>query len=374
MLSFFVPDDLRAFLRSVVADLDASPGTRLVDAEDAFQDECGYGGRIAAGTYRFHYLTQDGLHRWTMVLAEHELRAIADGVQTEAEGECFDLARGNRPATGDPLLIWGTQDDDALTVRSLDDLIAALEMLRVCAKREPRVVRVWSPSDDQLVAVLWREHAALYVLESPDGYGTSSGESRRTDAFEARDHDGSSLTVPWADCVAWPVALRAMIRFAAHGDLGAEITVEGRIPSSLLMHGELDRQTVLAIRGQPPRDPRRSSLARLTAAAVPVVVLDDATTPVALARPGTADLTAWGRRLVQLLFERALIELTDAPSIDEISRQLSGLLQAHGEEAERSIDTAEWLASELGAIRGVRAMFATGGDLQLALRRARANP
>ncbi len=346
----------------------------MVDAEDAFQDECGYGGRIAAGAYRFHYLTQDGLHRWTMVLREHELRAIADGVQTEAEGECFDLARGNRPAIGDPLLIWGTHDDDALTVRSLDDLIAALEMLRVSAKREPRVVRVWSPSDDQLVAVLWLEHAALYVLESPDGYGTSAGESRRTDAFEARDHDGSALTVPWADCVAWPVALRAMIRFAAHGDLGAEITVEGRIPSSLLMHGELDRQAVLAIRGQPPRDPRRSSLSRLTAAAVPVVVPDDATTPVAIARAGTAELTAWGRRLVQLLFERALIELADGRSIDEISRQLSGLLQAHGEEAEHSIDTAEWLASELGAIRGVRALFATGGDLQLALRRARANP
>ncbi|HEY0481885.1 MAG TPA: hypothetical protein VGD37_30410 [Kofleriaceae bacterium] len=373
---FLVPDDLRAFLRSVVTELDAGEDGKLVDAEDAFRDDCGYGGRVD-GAYRFQYLTPDGAHRWTIVLDEHELRAIADGLQIEAEAERTDVARTlERQPTGDPLLIWGAYNDDALAVRSLDDLIAALETLRLATLDEPRVVRMWSSSDDQLVAVMWRELCALYVIESIEGYVTSTGDPQRSDAFEVLDHDGKSLVVPWADCVAWPAACRALIRFATHGDLGSEIAVEGRIPSQLLMHGELDRRTVLAMRAEPAREPGNSSLPRLTPQPVPVAVPEilDATAPVERIRLGVAELSAWGRRLIQLLFARELIELGDGPGIDEISYQLSGLLQAHGEEAEHSVDTAEWLANEIGSIRGIRQLFATGGDLQLALRRSRQEP
>jgi hypothetical protein len=177
------------------------------------------------------------------------------------------------------------------------------------------------------------------------------------------------------------VACRALSRFAAHGDLGPEIAVERRIPSQLLMHGELDRQTVLAMRAEPARDPRRSSLPRLTpvpvaaqpAQAVPVAIdqATERTTPIEREAMTVAQLTAWGRRLIQVLFAQGLIELGHGPGIDEISYQLSGLLQAHGEEAEHALDTAEWLANEIGALRGIRRLFATGGDLQLALRRSR---
>lgn len=396
MPSFLVPDDFRAFLRSVVDDLDAPGGGKRVDAEDAFQDACGYGGR-AGGAYRFHYLTRDGMHRWTIALAEHEIRAIADGLQIEADGECAEIAHTHRrEPTGEPLLIWGGYDDDALSVRSLDDLVAALELLRLAALDEPRVLRVWSPSDDQLVAAIWRDHCAVYVLESADGYATSSGDPRRNDAFEVLDHDGNRLVVRWADCVAWSSACRALSRFAAHGDLGPEIAVERRIPSQLLMHGELDRQAVLAMRAEPARDPHGSSLVRLTATAVPVAVPDsiDATVPVKRSDDpageaggetlrgiepvdrvpvDAAGLAAWARRLIQLLFGRALIELDDGIAIDELCYQLSGLLQAHGDEAEHALDTAEWLANEIGALRGIRSMFATGGDLQVALRRSRAS-
>jgi sulfide:quinone oxidoreductase len=45
------------------------------------------------------------------------------------------------------------------------------------------------------------------------------------------------------------------------------------------------------------------------------------------------------------------------PGIDEISYQLSGLLQAHGAEAEHALDTAEWLANEMGSIRGIKKLF-----------------
>jgi hypothetical protein len=86
---------------------------------------------------------------------------------------------------------------------------------------------------------------------------------------------------------------------------------------------------------------------------------------------GLAELVAWARRLIELLFARALVELDDSPGIAELCYQLSGLLQAHGDEAEHALDTAEWLANEIGALRGIRRLFATGGDLQLALRRSR---
>jgi len=385
MASFLVPDDFRAFMRSVVDCLDAPSADQLLDAEDAFQDECGYGGRVDGATaFRFTYLTVDGVHRWTIALDEHEIRAIADGLQIEATGERSELVRTRqREPAGHPLLIWGAYNDDALTVTSLDDLVTALDTLRLYAVDKPRILRMWSSSDDQLVAAVWRDVCALYVIESIDGYATSTGDRQRTDSFEVLDHDGNPLIVPWADCVAWPAACRALIRFAAHGDLGPEITAEGRIPSQLLMHGELDRQTVLAMRAEPARDPRRSSLPRLTPLpvaaqpeqAVPVAIdqATERTTPIEREARTAAQLTAWGRRLIQALFAQGLIELGHGPGIDEISYQLSGLLQAHGEEAEHALDTAEWLANEMGSIRGIKKLFATAGDLQLALRRSQAS-
>jgi hypothetical protein len=380
MASFLVPDDFRAFMRSVVGYLDAPGKDKLLDAEDAFQDECGYGGRVDGATaYRFSYLTVDGVHRWTITLDELEIRAIADGLQIEANGERSEVVRTrHRQPTGEPLLIWGAYNDDALTVGSLDDLVTALDTLRRYAIDKPRILRMWSSSDDQLVAAVWRDACALYVIEAIDGYATSTGDPQRTDSFEVLDHDGNPLIVPWADCVAWPAACRALIRFAAHGDLGPEITVEGRIPSQLLMHGELDRQTVLAMRAEPAREPRRSSLPRLTP--VPVAAVAESAAPIAIDQATeltspvesktVAELTAWGRRLIQVLFAQGLIELGRGPGIDEISYQLSGLLQAHGEEAEHALDTAEWLANEMSSIRGIAKLFATAGDLQIALRRS----
>jgi hypothetical protein len=396
MAAFLVPDDFRAFMRAVAGYLDAPSGDKLLDSEAAFRDECGYGGRIdGSGMYRFSYLTVDGVHRWTIVLDELEIRAISDGLQIEAEGERSEIVRTrHRKPSGDPLLIWGAYNDDALVVRSLDDLVTALDILQRYAADKPRILRVWSPSDDQLVAVICGELCALYVIESIEGYATSTGDRRRTDSFEAFDHDDNPLIVPWADCVAWPAACRALIRFATHGDLGTEVRVEGRIPSQLLMHGELDRQAVLAVRAEPASDPRRSSLPRLTAAstragAEPVTEpaiepvrepvresiadLTVLTGPMMVEREpmNAAELAGWGRRLIQVLFNQGLVELGAGPGVDEISYQLSGHLQAHGDEAEHSLEVAEWLAHELGSLRGIAKLFATAGDLQLALRRSR---
>jgi hypothetical protein len=379
-------------MRTVVAYLDAPGANKLLDAEDAFHDECGHGGRIDGfSKYRFTYLTPDGVHRWVVNVDEAEIRAIVDGLQIEADGERFEVQRTTgRTASGTPLLIWGAYNDDALLIQGLDDLMVALETLRLYALDKPRVLRVWSSSDDQLVAAIWRDVCALYVIESVDGYATSTGDHARTDSFEVEDHDGMNLVVPWADCVAWPVACRALIRFAAHGELGPEIQVEGRIPSQLLMHGEADRQTVLASRAETTHDPRKSSLPRLIPA-VPIAVeagadhtvptalpvrnpLTEPMAPLTREPPTASELAAWGRRLIDVLTAQGLVELgrgPGVPGLDEISYHLSGLLQAHGDEAEHQLDTAEWLANEMGAIRGVAKLFATGGDLQIALRRSR---
>jgi hypothetical protein len=96
--------------------------------------------------------------------------------------------------------------------------------------------------------------------------------------------------------------------------------------------------------------------------------------PLTREPPSATELVAWGHRLIDVLLAQGLVELgrgPGMPSPDEIAYHLSGLLQAHGDEAEYVLETADWLANELARIRGVAKLFATGGDLQIALRRSR---
>ena len=268
---FLIPDDFRAFMQAVVRYLDA-PGDepKFLDAEDALRHETGYGGRVdGRDVYRFTYLSPDGSGRWTVQLPEAEIRDIADGLLIEVMGERFDRARtAPRRPRGHPLLIWGESGDDALVACEPAELPEALDALHALARRGPRMMRIWSAIDDQIVAVLRGDDCALYVVESSDGYATSCGDAGRTDSFELADHDGRPLAVPYSDCVPWPVARAAVLRFLERGELGPEIRIEGRIPTGLLMMGDVDRGAVLAVRAQqPPRALARSSLPRLAAPA-----------------------------------------------------------------------------------------------------------
>src|SRR3954471_1544611 len=84
MQAFLIPDDFRAFMRSVVTYLDKRDVQLFLDAEDALDSECGYGGRIdGVDTYRFKYITGDGHHRWDVVIKEAQIRDIADGLLIE---------------------------------------------------------------------------------------------------------------------------------------------------------------------------------------------------------------------------------------------------------------------------------------------------
>jgi len=374
---FEIPADFRAFLVDVLTKLDA--GGDRIDAEDAFQGEVGYGGRVEAtpapggDLYRFYYITSDGLHKWELVLPERVLRGIVDGMLSDVEGTRHDIVRtARRVLTGDPLLIWGEYADDALNVRNTSALIEALDTLHESAREHPRLFRMWSATDDQVVAVAWRERCALYVVEALDGYATSCGDHTLNESFSVTDHDGRTLDVPLADCIPWDRARNGLLNFIDNGNLGPEVTIEGRIPSLLLMMGDVDRRAALGSRGEPPRKLARSSLPRMMTPVPLVVEEDERTMPVEADSALTSErLAAWARLLLKMLHARELIDLGNTTNLEEITYQLGGLLQAHGLEAEHSIETADWLANEIGAVRGIVKLFATGGDLQIALRRSR---
>jgi hypothetical protein len=368
---FYIPDDFRAFMQRVVAFIDTPGDDKFLDAEDALQDTTGYGGRIDRDTYRFTYITADGLYKWELPLREAAVRDVADGLLVEIMGTRLEIVRSReRSPQGEPLLWWGEYREDALQITSTDQYLAAVDSLQTASYDAARMLRVWTAFEDQCVAVIKGDACALYVIESVDGYGSSLGDPARTDAFEVIDHDGKPLSVPWSDCISWGIARPALMSFLQTGDLG--IPLEGRIPSSLLMMGDIDRKAAIAMRGAPPTELKRSSLPRMsTPIPVEVMTVDEKTTPVELDTPMTPErLAAWAKRLIEVLFSRSLIELGTG-NLEEITYQLGGLLQAHAAEAEHSLDTAEWLANEIGAIRGIAKLFATGGDLQIAMRRSR---
>lgn len=379
MTVFEIPSDFRTLLEEVVAVLDEPNRERFLDAEDAFQGEVGYGGRCeispepGGDLYRFHYITDDGLYKWELVLREGAMRAIAEGMLIEIEGTRHDIVKSaRRVLSGHPLLIWGEYGDDALHIRSTRTLIEALDTLHKSAVETPRTFRLWTAADDQVVAVASGELCALYVVESLDGYATSVGDRARIDAITVADHDGHTFDVPLSDCVPWDRARNALINFVDNGNLGPEIPIEGRIPTALLMMGDVDRKAALETRQEPPRKLARSSLPRMMTPVPVPIEQEEPTMPVEADAAMTVErLAAWAKRLIEVLYARELIELGKANSLDEITYQLGGLLQAHGLEAEHSIDTADWLANEIKNVRGVASLFATGGDLQIALRRSR---
>ena len=362
---FYIPDDFRAFMQRVVAYVDM-PSDQFLDAEDALRDNTGYGGRIDGDNYKFTYITSDGLNKWELPLDLAAIRDIADGLLVEVMGTKTEIVRTKeRAPSGEPLLVWGEYLEDSLSVKSEESFLAALDSLQGASHDAPRIVRIWSATDDQCVAVIRGDACALYVVESLDGYGTSRGDLARTDSFEVMDHDGA-MTIPWADCIPWARAREGLACFVRRGDVG-DIELEGRIPSMLLMMGEIDRKAALASRGPAPTELKRSSLR-----SIPTAVVDEHTEPVDMPFDTPIKMeegAAWARRLIEVLYARALIEL--GGNLDEITYQLGGLLQAHGREAQDSLDTADWLANEIGAVRGISKLFATGGDLQIALRRSR---
>jgi hypothetical protein len=344
--AFNVPDEFRAFMRKVVVKIDWSDEGGSLMGADALQDECGHGGRIETELYRFVYVDKDGAETWTVTLREQQIRDIANGDLTEIDADRERLV--TRSAKGNALLVWGEFADDALAIRTQRELGVALDALHAAAEApdSPQTLRLWSTKDDQLFAVIYGDQCAIYVIESAAGYGTSAGDPTRTEAFDITDQDVGALTVPWSDCVPWDAARAALLRFAEAGELGTDITLDGRIPVTLLGLSDCNREAELETRPKPVMDPARTSLMRIN--------------PFAM----------WARRLLDSLRQMELVELLDT-AYDRVLVELAPLLHAHGEKAFVSPRSADRIASELGAIRGVDRMFATGSDVQTALRRTK---
>ena len=68
-----MPDDFRAFMRAVIRHIELPPDQRFVDDDEAFQHECGHGGRLG-DQFQFTYITPDGKNRWEIGLREDQIR------------------------------------------------------------------------------------------------------------------------------------------------------------------------------------------------------------------------------------------------------------------------------------------------------------
>lgn len=341
-----IPDELRVFMRDVASKIDFGEQNALV-GPSALSCECASGGRVeGTDVYRFMYYATDGHQRWELEVRERQIHDIASGALFELDAT--PLEANTRTNRGEPLLVWGEYDDDALRVRTLGDLATALDALVTIGGVLPCLIRLWSVADDQVVGALNGPWVALYVVASSHGYGTSVGQPR-DGSFELLDHDVGAMSVAWSACLAWRVARPALLRFAEHGTLGDDVALDGSIPSQLLMLGDYDRAAELETRRPPPVDPARSSL------------------------PEKSPHGAWALRLVRSLVDLQLIEI-DASIEDAIIARLAMLLAQVGADVVESADAAHHLAKQLERVRGVGALFATGGDLQIALRRTQDPP
>lgn len=341
-----VTDEFRAFMREVAAKLEWLDDRSALVGPEALVHECARGGRLDnSDVYRFTYFARDGHDRYEIDLVVAQIREVASGGIDELDAQLLSDVRVRR---GEPLLVWGEYDDDALRARTPSDLAVALDGVHSFALLEPCVLRLWSSADEQVVAVVNGTDCALYVVHAAHGYGTSVGDVARGGAFALIDHDLGALSVAWAHCVPWQVARAALLHFAEAGDVG-DVALDGSIPTQLLMVGDFDRAAELATRRLPPNDPALSSL------------------------PRKSPHGAWAQRLLRALVDLQLIEL-DTAILDGITARAAMLLLQLGIDAQDSVEAAHQLGQGLSRLRGVATVFATASDMQIALRRTQDPP
>lgn len=335
-------------MREVAAKVDWIDDRASLLGPEALVHECGRGGRIdGSDRFRFQYFANDGHGRWEVELSVPQIRDIATGVLDEVDA--LEVHPNTRTMRGEPLLVWGEYDEDALRIRSPRELAIALDGVQAIGSIDPILVRLWSAADEQVVAMLNAAECALYVVRGEHGYGTSIGDPTRAGTFELLDQDLGQVSVPWNHCVSWRLARPALMRFAELGQVGDDVLLDGAIPTQLLVLGDYDRDAELANRRKPVADPALSSL------------------------PSKVPQGAWAKRLLGSLVDLHLLEL-DTSILESITNRAAILLLELGDDAQDSPEAAQRLAKELTRLRGIGALFATPGDLQIALRRTQYEP
>lgn len=351
---FEVPEDLRAFLAEVVARLDARPAAGALDAEDALQSGCGYGGRVAGtDAFRFVYFTEARDERWTLSLTEKEIRAVAAGAQRKVAPRVEPIGHRVRPRpSGEAILQWGASGREAMRVQSAAELAAALEGVRALGERRPQAFRLWSRRDDLLRGVVSGGECALQVVWSDGTYARSEGRGGAHEALRAQDVDGEPVDARREHCVAWAEARAVALGFAEDGEIGALRTVATAEPD-LVLAAAGGRRGVLADLGPVAAALEDASLA------VPSSAGEGATLT-----EGDEDLR-WARELLAALGARRLVELEDEA---RAARGVAQLLREHGEDALGSHEEAEELAEAIAALPGVGELYASADELREALR------
>ena len=254
----------------------------------------------------------------------------------EIEGTRHDIVRTQRRLlTGEPLLIWGEYGDDALRVRNTATLIEALDTLHELAQEQPRMLRLWTAADDQVVAVANDDHVCAVRRRVA---GWLCDVVRRDQARPIRstviDHDGRTLRCRGRRL--HPVVRARAMRCSTSSSTatsGRRYEVEGRIPSLLLMMGDVDRKAALETRARATASgSTRSSLPRNDAGPARGRARRDDDAGRGRRAVGPSELSAWAKRLIEMLaLARADRARAVTHNLDEISYQLGGLLQAHGD-------------------------------------------
>ncbi|MBI5542837.1 MAG: hypothetical protein HY901_03035 [Deltaproteobacteria bacterium] len=345
--SFEVPDDFRDFLREVVKILEGARERSLLDAEDALQSGCGYGGRVdGCDGYQFVYFSETSRERWTVRLGERQIREIAGGRLREVPAEVVSTARQrcSGAGEGDTLLLWGQQAHDALVAEDAQGLAEGLDALHRLAQRRPCGFQVWSRFDDLLHGVLFEDECALQVVWS-NGARVST---RREGGAEPR------LQIRWADSLSWKVVRPAVLEFARTCQIG-ELPTDPSADPGLVLVALQGRRAALSRLGEVSRSLAQTSLRD---------ALQGGKESGSALREGDEDL-GWARRVLKALVEEGLLEIEDE---GVAARGLARLLRDVGDEAVASHEEAEELAEALADLAGVGELYASVDELRRALR------
>jgi hypothetical protein len=236
-----VDDPVRELMSEVVARLDSSDEDAFLDADDAVQVECAYGGRIGPDRFSFVYLP-DRTTTWTFELSERQVRDVASGFYGTIPAIRRERAAAEerRAESGHALLLWGDGPRDGVLLQGGEDARHALTALRASVAGQPLWFRLWSRRDELLFGVVTRDEWCLQAVWPGQGYASSQGDDAQTETFEGPTIKGGKRPIPWSHCVDWRIALEAAVEFARSGALG-DLPRRSRIDPDVLIHATRGR-------------------------------------------------------------------------------------------------------------------------------------
>lgn len=344
-----ITSELRLFLREFLRALESGgPETRL-------QGGGASGGRLP-GTERFSftYSPPDKGLRWVFDVDEPQLRELASGrlLEVPARRRTMVVPR-RRPASGQPLLVWGAGELDLLEISTENDLGVMLQALRLeSLDKGPRAFHLWSRCEDLLEGVIHNDLIAVRVVWS-DGKGcTSQGDEVQLETLVARGVELAEIEVFWCDFLAIDTLIERLTDFAQQGELPQDLPRSERIEPRLLDLSRRHREGVLSKRSA-LTEPAETSLAPWIGRELPGAPVFDA-----------GELA---RRLLDRLLSGELLSLEDGVSPHALEEPVTQLIEESGALASSSEEAANEMADALSELEGVDDIFISGEELMALL-------